>query len=81
MNRSHRCAANWREGFRNPRSTTGFITKASPSCRGAMAWFSKLLGEDDYYGFNDETAVPDRGEADRAVNTIAGLFSGPASSA
>lgn len=30
---------------------------------------------------NDETAVPDRGEADRAVNTIAGLFGGPASSA
>jgi hypothetical protein len=41
----------------------------------------QALGEDDYYGFNDETAVPDRGEADRAVNTIAGLFSGPASSA
>lgn len=41
----------------------------------------QALGEDDYYGFNDETTVPDRGEADRAVNTIAGLFSGPASSA
>ena len=41
----------------------------------------QVLGEDDYYGFNDETTVPDRGEADRAVNTIAGLFSGPATSA
>jgi glycine/D-amino acid oxidase-like deaminating enzyme len=40
----------------------------------------QVLGEDDYYGFNDDTALPDRGEADRAVNTIAGLFSGPASS-
>jgi hypothetical protein len=34
----------------------------------------QVVGEDDYYGFNDDTAVPDRGEADRAVNTIAGLF-------
>jgi glycine/D-amino acid oxidase-like deaminating enzyme len=41
----------------------------------------QVVGEDDYYGFNDDTALPDRGEADRAVNTIAGLFSGPASSA
>jgi FAD dependent oxidoreductase len=38
----------------------------------------QVVGEDDYYGFNDDTALPDRGEADRAVNTIAGLFSGPA---
>jgi len=30
--------------------------------------------EDDYFGFDDDTTVPDRGEADRAVNTIAGLF-------
>jgi glycine/D-amino acid oxidase-like deaminating enzyme len=40
----------------------------------------QVVGEDDYYGFNDDTAVPDRAEADRAVNTIAGLFSSPASS-
>jgi hypothetical protein len=40
----------------------------------------QVVGEDDYYGFNDDTALPDRGEADRAVNTIAGLFSGPVSS-
>ncbi len=40
----------------------------------------QVVGEDDYYGFNDETALPDRGEAERAVNTIAGLFSGPATS-
>ena len=31
--------------------------------------------EDDYFGFDDDTTIPDRGEADRAVNTIAGLFS------
>jgi hypothetical protein len=41
----------------------------------------QVVGEDDYYGFNDDTALPDRGEAERAVNTIAGLYSGPASSA
>ena len=40
----------------------------------------QVVGEDDYYGFNDDTALPDRAEADRAVNTIAGLFSGPGSS-
>jgi hypothetical protein len=39
----------------------------------------QVIGEDDYYGFNDDSVLPDRGEADRAVNTIAGLFSGPAS--
>jgi hypothetical protein len=32
------------------------------------------VGDSDYYGFNDDTAVADRAEADRAVNTIAGLF-------
>jgi hypothetical protein len=35
----------------------------------------QMIGDNDYYGFNDDTVVPDRGEADRAVNTIAGLFS------
>jgi FAD dependent oxidoreductase len=35
------------------------------------------VGDSDYYGFNDDTAVADRAEADRAVNTIAGLFNGP----
>ncbi|HZE44422.1 MAG TPA: FAD-dependent oxidoreductase [Steroidobacteraceae bacterium] len=37
------------------------------------------VGDSDYYGFNDDTAVADRAEADRAVNTIAGLFNGPGS--
>ncbi|MDP9010989.1 MAG: FAD-binding oxidoreductase [Pseudomonadota bacterium] len=34
----------------------------------------QVVGDSDYYGFDDETAVADRAEADRAVNTIAGLF-------
>jgi glycine/D-amino acid oxidase-like deaminating enzyme len=34
----------------------------------------QCTGDDDYYGFGDETAVPDRAEAELAVNTIAGLF-------
>ncbi|TLZ29513.1 MAG: hypothetical protein E6K27_01485 [Gammaproteobacteria bacterium] len=34
----------------------------------------QVIGETDYYGFNDETTVPDRAEAELAVNTIAGLF-------
>jgi hypothetical protein len=35
----------------------------------------QVVGDDDYYGFNDDTTIPDRAEADRAVSTIAGLFS------
>ena len=34
----------------------------------------QVAGEDDYYGYNDETEVPDRAEAERAVTTIASLF-------
>ena len=34
----------------------------------------QVVGDDDYYGFNDDTAVPDRAEAELAVNTIAGLY-------
>jgi glycine/D-amino acid oxidase-like deaminating enzyme len=29
---------------------------------------------DDYYGFSDATTIPDRAEAELAVNTIAGLY-------
>lgn len=32
------------------------------------------VGEDDYYGFDDETTTPDRAEAELAVNTIAELY-------
>jgi glycine/D-amino acid oxidase-like deaminating enzyme len=34
----------------------------------------QVTGESEYYGYNDETEVPDRAEAERAVNTIASLF-------
>ena len=34
----------------------------------------QVLGESDYYGFNDDTTVPDRAEAESAVTTIASLF-------
>jgi glycine/D-amino acid oxidase-like deaminating enzyme len=34
----------------------------------------QVVGDDDYYGFNDDTTIPDRAEADRAVSTIAALF-------
>jgi len=36
----------------------------------------QVVGEDDYYGFDDPTADPDPAEAAFAVNTIAGLFNG-----
>ncbi len=38
----------------------------------------QALGDNDYYGFDDDTTVQDRAEADRAVNTIAALFKNPA---
>jgi glycine/D-amino acid oxidase-like deaminating enzyme len=34
----------------------------------------QVVGDDDYYGFNDEATTPDRAEAELAVNTIAGLY-------
>jgi glycine/D-amino acid oxidase-like deaminating enzyme len=34
----------------------------------------QVVGDSDYYGFNDDSAVPDRAEAELAVNTIAGLY-------
>jgi glycine/D-amino acid oxidase-like deaminating enzyme len=34
----------------------------------------QVIGENDYYGFNDASAIPDRAEAELAVNTIASLF-------
>jgi hypothetical protein len=33
----------------------------------------QAVGADDYYGFGDDTSVPDRVEAESAVRTIAGL--------
>jgi glycine/D-amino acid oxidase-like deaminating enzyme len=36
----------------------------------------QVFGENDYYGYGDDTAVPDRAEAEHAVNTIGGLFAG-----
>jgi glycine/D-amino acid oxidase-like deaminating enzyme len=34
----------------------------------------QVVGDDDYYGFDDDTTVPDRAEAEHAVSTIAALF-------
>jgi glycine/D-amino acid oxidase-like deaminating enzyme len=34
----------------------------------------QVAGDNDYYGYNDDKEVPDRAEAERAVNTIALLF-------
>lgn len=34
----------------------------------------QAAGENDYYGYNDDTVVPDRAEAEQAVTTIASLF-------
>jgi len=34
----------------------------------------QVVGDDDSYGFNDDTTVPNRAEAELAVNTIAGLY-------
>ena len=34
----------------------------------------QVVGDDDYYGFNDDSTEPDRAEAELAVNTIAELY-------
>ncbi|WP_394831546.1 FAD-binding oxidoreductase [Pendulispora rubella] len=34
----------------------------------------QVIGDDDYYGFADDTAQPDHAEAEHAVHTIAELF-------
>ena len=34
----------------------------------------QVIGDDDYYGFNDESTIPNRAEAELAVNTIAGIY-------
>jgi D-amino-acid oxidase len=35
----------------------------------------QVVGDNDYFGFNDDSAEPNRAEAEHAVNTIVGLFS------
>ncbi len=37
-------------------------------------WVFQVVGDDDYYGFDDDSTTPDRAEAELAVNTIAGLY-------
>jgi hypothetical protein len=34
----------------------------------------QVVGENDYYGFNDESTIPDRAEAEHVVQTIASLY-------
>jgi hypothetical protein len=34
----------------------------------------QVVGDDDYYGFNDAATTADRAEAELAVNTIAALY-------
>ncbi len=38
----------------------------------------QIFGDSDYYGYGDDTTVPDRAEAERAVRTIGALFPPPA---
>jgi glycine/D-amino acid oxidase-like deaminating enzyme len=37
----------------------------------------QVVGDSDYYGYNDASTLPDRAEATHAVETIAGLFPNP----
>jgi glycine/D-amino acid oxidase-like deaminating enzyme len=34
----------------------------------------QVVGDSDYYGYNDDSALPDRAEAEHSVNSIASLF-------
>ena len=37
----------------------------------------QVTGENDYYGYDNESATPDRAEAEHAVTTIGSLFPAP----
>jgi D-amino-acid oxidase len=41
----------------------------------------QVVGDSDYYGFGDDSTVPDPAEAQHAVSTIASLFNAPAGQA
>jgi hypothetical protein len=34
----------------------------------------QVIGADDYYGYGNDTTVPDRAEAEHVINTIQSLF-------
>lgn len=34
----------------------------------------QVIGDSDYYGYGDDSTIPDRAEAEHAIETIAGLF-------
>ena len=61
-------------GIPQPEVNYGLFYKMSPSCRRRDGFVFQAVGENDYYGYNDETTVSDRAEAESAVNTIGELF-------
>jgi hypothetical protein len=52
----------------------GLIYKNAAFVPRRDGWVFQVIGDDDYYGYNDDSTAPDRAEAELAVNTIAGLF-------
>lgn len=38
----------------------------------------QVVGDGDYYGYGDDSTIPNRAEAEHAIRTIAGLFAAPA---
>jgi hypothetical protein len=52
----------------------GLIYKSVAFVPRRDGWVFQVIGDDDYYGYNDDSTAPDRAEAELAVNTIAGLF-------
>jgi hypothetical protein len=74
MSRSYRCAANLARMIPQPDVNYGLFYKGVSFVPRRDGWVFQVVGDDDYYGYNDAAVVPDRAEAELAVNTIAGLY-------
>jgi hypothetical protein len=61
-----------------PDVTYGLVAAGAAFVPRRDGFVFQILGTDEYYGYGDDTAVPDRAEAERAVRTITGLFDGSA---
>jgi glycine/D-amino acid oxidase-like deaminating enzyme len=57
-----------------PESTYGLRYKDASFVPRRDGLLLQIVGENDYYGYDDESSVPDRMEAEHAVTTIASLF-------
>jgi glycine/D-amino acid oxidase-like deaminating enzyme len=58
----------------HPESTYGVRYKDASFVPRRDGLLVQIVGENDYYGYNDESTMPDRMEAEHAIRTIASVF-------